>query len=138
MMTLAEYLDSIMHDTSYLNDNVLSELYAYIDAYLPDTVTVTDTIIEYLWMHDTVYIHDTVYVGVDEVEAVDVKLYQRDGNIVVEGAGGMEVAVYDALGRQQNGEWKAESGEVRIAVPTSGVYLVKVGQAPARKVVVIR
>ena len=72
------------------------------------------------------------------MEATSVKLYQRDGKIVVEGAEGMPVRVYDAVGREINGKRREENGKMAFAVPTSGVYLVRVGDHPARRIVVIR
>ena len=47
-------------------------------------------------------------------------------------------SVFDRMGRQVRGEMRKEKGEIIFAVPASGVYLVKVGDYPARKVVVIR
>ena len=52
-----------------------------------------------------------------------------DGRIVVEGAEGETVRVYDMMGRELNTE--------HLTLNT-GIYLVKVGQNPARKVEVIR
>lgn len=52
--------------------------------------------------YDTVYLHDTIYVtteGIDGVDGVSAKIYQRGGQIVVEGAEGNTVTLYDAVGR---------------------------------------
>ena len=72
---------------------------------------------------------------------------------MVEGAEGMPVWVYDAVGRLLTHSSTADNrtssahslGEesgyhcvLTVPVPASGVYLVKVGDAPARRVVVIR
>lgn len=78
--------------------------------------------------------------GVDEVDVDDISVYAGDGRIVVEGAEGMEVRVFDVMGRQLLG---FESGYSNIEIPNSqfpsgGVYLVKVGTLPARKVVVVK
>lgn len=141
---ITNYIDSLMHDSTYINEHMLDSLIAYIDNYLPDTVTVIDTLYEYITLHDTVYIHDTIYVpqeGIDDVATANIRLYQRNGSIVVEDADdGMlpEVRVYDAVGRLMNGKMKVESGKVELPVPASGVYLVKIGERPARRVVVIR
>ena len=40
--------------------------------------------------------------------------------------------------RQRRMDAKKEDGTVELTVPTSGVYLVKIGDLPARRVVVIR
>ncbi len=131
-----------VHDTTYitLTDTVILTEYDTVDNYIFDTVTEYDTI----WKTDTIVIHDTVYVqenGIDEIAASSILLYQRGGCIVVEDAdGGMlpEVRLFDAAGRELGGKIKEESGKTVFTVPTSGVYLVKVGDRPARRVVVIK
>ena len=152
---LTEY--EYIHDTTYITltdtvdnyiyDTVTNTVYDTIDNFIYDTTVVTDTLwlteydTIYITLHDTVYIHDTVYVteeGIGDVEATSVKLYQRDGQIVVEGAEGLAVRVYDAVGREINGKRKEENGKTAFAVPASGVYLVRVGDHPARRIVVIR
>lgn len=76
--------------------------------------------------------------GVDEVEADGVRLSGQNGHILVQDAEGKEVRVYDMLGREVNGKRKVESGKCVLAVPTAGVYMVRVGNLPARRVVVMR
>lgn len=164
------YIDILVHDTTIVHDT------AYVDVPYPvhdtmvvmvtDTITNTvyDTIIntihdtttvyltDTLWMtqYDTIYIHDTVFVtqeGIGDVEEVNAKIYQRDGMIVVESDGEMQVQVFDAMGRVVEAHpattWHPSRGEgtgyaVTIAVPASGVYLVRIGDLPARKIVVVR
>ena len=65
-------------------------------------------------------------VGIDDIEADGISIYSADGRIVVEGATD-EVRVYDMMGRS-----------VRNNALPAGVYMVKVGNYPARKVVVVR
>ena len=99
-----------------------------------DTVYITDTII----IHDTVYVTEN---GIDDVQTVSIRLYQRDGQIVVEDADGgvlPEVAVYDAVGRKMETGYAGGSSAWRFDVKASGVYLVKVGDRPARRIVVVR
>lgn len=66
-------------------------------------------------------------VGIDEVPADAVRVYSRGGDIVVEGADGEPVQVFDIVGRPT----------ANRALRT-GIYFVKVGNRPARKVTVIR
>lgn len=139
---LTNYLDSLMSDTTYVNNHILAELYAYIDAHLPDTVIQTDTItiFETIYIHDTVVVHDTIYIpqeGVDDVGAANVKIYSSNGQIVVEGADGNNVMLYDALGRRMAVK-RDEYLTLRFDVPATGTYLVKVGNAPARRIVVVK
>ena len=62
----------------------------------------------------------------DVAEAQRVRIYAESGRICVIGAEGREVNIYDIMGRRVRNE----------ALPT-GVYMVKVGDLPARKVVVL-
>ena len=157
------FVDVYVHDTTfvdvYVHDTAFVDVYVHDTTLMTDTVTVFDTVtqwsydtvdrivfdttivIDTLWLHDTVYIHDTVYVmveGIDGAAMIDVKIYQQDGSIVVDGAEGYPVSLFDAIGR------KIESIEVAPAIPvklkttSSGVYLVKIGMLPARRVVVIK
>ena len=75
--------------------------------------------------------------GIDDVEDTDVSIYSTDGKIVVEGAENREIHVYDVSGRVVYMR-AAAAGSEAIAVSATGVYLVKVGDAPTRRVVVVR
>ena len=81
--------------------------------------------------------------SIDEIEENGVTVYAYDGRIVVEGAEGMEVRVYDMMGRmvaQSSGTYApALTGTPsKFRVPTSGVYMVKIGNMPAQRVVVLK
>ena len=65
--------------------------------------------------------------GMDEVEADGVRITSQRGSILVEGAEGRDVRVYDMLGRPVGDH----------ALP-AGIYMVRVGNLPTRKVAVIR
>ena len=66
-----------------------------------------------------------------------VSVYVSNGDIVVEGAQGEMVWLFDMMGR----EWfsaKASSSSFTVPsrnIPTAGVYLIKVGSCKARKIV---
>ncbi len=66
--------------------------------------------------------------GIEEADDEDISVYVRDGHIIVEGADGEAVIVYDIAGRPLP--------TTHCPLPT-GVYTVKVGDRPARKVVVL-
>ncbi len=84
----------------------------------------------------TAYFAETV--GIEDVaDGEGVRVWSYDGRIHVVGAEGMDVNVYDILGRRINGKRKVERGKLELAVP-AGVYLVRIGDLPARKVVVIK
>ena len=65
--------------------------------------------------------------GINGVLSSDIKVYSIGGRIMVEGADGETVQIFDMMGRTIHNE----------ALPT-GIYMVKVGNRPARKVAVIR
>ena len=141
----------LIHDTTYITltdtvtntilDTITNTVYDTIDNFIYDTLTVTDTLwlthYDTIWLHDTIYIHDTVVVGVGDVETVRTKIYSNYGQIVVEGAEGNTVTFYDMAGRLLATK-RDDYTLLRFDVPASGTYLVKVGNAPARRIVVVR
>ena len=75
--------------------------------------------------------------GIDDVDMSDVTIYSTDSKIVVRGAENQSVYVFDVNGRVITSEVSAaETCEFRMA--STGVYLVKVGNAPAKRVLVVR
>ena len=103
-------------------------------------MTVTDTLWlpgDTVYIYDTIHHHDTIYVGLDEVETISAKVYTHYGQIVVEGAEGNMVTLYDAVGRVLATR-RDEYLPLRFNVTASGAYLIKIGDLPARKVVVVR
>lgn len=72
-------------------------------------------------------------VGIADIIKNKVRIFSRDRQIIVEGSEGMRIWVFDMMGRIiYNGKTPV------IHVQQTGVYIVKVGNYPARKVVVIR
>ncbi len=66
---------------------------------------------------------------IEDASTNNVKVYALDGRIIVEGADGEAVSVYDITGRQINHEQ---------SLFDPGVYLVKVGTRPTQKVLIVR
>lgn len=64
------------------------------------------------------------------------KLYQCDGGIVVVGAVGVRVTLFDNAGRVLDTR-KNEIEELQLNVPASGIYYIKVGNSPTQKIVVL-
>ena len=75
----------------------------------------------------TVVLHLTVTVGLTDVAADNIDIFVRGNNIITEGIKEESVRVFDMVGRPVSNH----------NLP-NGVYMVKVGTLPARKVVVIR
>lgn len=132
------FYDSILipvHDTTILivNDTIVDTLWLSVH----DTLLLHDTIYFPQYIYDTIFIHDTIYVGINEVETINVKVYTSNGQIVVDGAKGKQVGLYDINGRllatkQDNYQ------PLLFDIQVSGTYLVKIGNHPARKVVIVR
>jgi hypothetical protein len=73
------------------------------------------------------------------VEALNAKVYTSHGQIVVEGADGNQVTLYDVTGRVLAKREGVHGGTpLRFDAPASGTYLLKIGNYPARRVVVIK
>ena len=153
-LTQYDTIDNYIHDTTYidvhdttyitLTDTVTNNVYDTIDNYIHDTTIVTDTLwltqYDTIWMHDTITVHDTIYIteeGIGDVETLNAKVYSSQGQIVVEGADGNMVTLYDISGRVLATR-RDEYAPLRFDVPASGTYMLKIGNHPARKVVVIR
>lgn len=131
---LTVYGDTLLvHDTIWANDT--TTYYDTVVVSIYDTIQVYDTVIIY----DTVTVYDTIQVSIE-----DVTISSLSWNINVEGeyvsvigAEGETIRIFDAQGRQLHIQ-PATSYAIRFRMPSSGVYLVKVGKNPAQKVVLIK
>jgi hypothetical protein len=72
--------------------------------------------------------------GIEDVESDDYRIVTENGSIKVLGVENMNVIIYDMMGRCVA---MANTG-ASIAVPNSGVYMVKVGNLPIKKVVMLK
>ena len=64
------------------------------------------------------------------------KVYVKEGNVVVESRIGEKVHLYDVAGRELHSI--ISMGNNTFEVPASGTYLVRVGNQPVRRVVVLK
>ena len=140
------YIDNYIHDTTYIDNYIIVDNWIYDTTIVVDTLWLTQydtvwlTLYDTVWLHDTVIVHDTIYItqeGIGDVAESSIKLYQKNGQIVVEGAAGKAVYMYDINGRLLMRRTENEERRT-FDVPVSGAYLIKVGELPARKIVVIR
>ena len=151
--TLFAYITQYIHDTIVIqeHDTLIAVITQYvhdtstivIDNYIFDTIFVTDThyFTDTLYLYDTVYIHDTIYItqeGIDPVGATAVRLYTSNGCIMVDGAEGLPVKMYDISGRMLYSGRSATDTPLTMPVPSSGAYLVKAGNLNLRKIIVIK
>lgn len=100
-------------------------------------IVTQDTIITAIFESD----NDTT--GIDEVDRVTngPNVYADGGKIVVTGAEGKLVCLYDMMGRlldTRQGEDVHGGTPLRFDVPAAGVYIVRIGDTEVRKVAVVR
>jgi hypothetical protein len=96
------------------------------------TITVTEdvTVIAY-------FVEDNPPQAIDETDMENVTIYSAETRIIVRGAEGKTVNVYDINGRTVSTQ-NAAAETVEFRMNATGVYLVKVGNAPAKRVLVVR
>ena len=123
----------VVYDTVWPSDTLI--VYDTVTVQIFDTIPIYDTVTVF----DTVTIYDTVHVSIENVDitALPWTINVEDEYISVCGAEGEIIRVFDALGRQLHIQ-PAISAVVRFRMPSSGVYLIKVGSSPAKKVTIIR
>ena len=117
-------------------DTTLTAIFAPI-ASLRDTIYDTVYVHDTITIYDTIVIHDTIVVGVDGIGTINARIYQHNGQVVVEGANGNTVTLYDINGRMLATKQDYDL-PLSFAVPATGTYMIKIGEYPARRVVVIR
>ncbi len=126
------------NDTIWYNDTTHTQVFDTTWTHLFDTIPVYDTTTIYIYdtIHiiDTIHIYDTTHVSIQGAEAMPWKIGQSGLNIIVSGAEGETVKVYDVSGRCLHVQPRAV-GVLRFRMPTAGVYLVQVGGSPAQRIV---
>ena len=75
--------------------------------------------------------------AVEVADMDNVVIFSNDTRIIVRGAEGHDVTVFDVNGRMISRKLNA-ADEVEFRMAATGVYLVKVGNAPAKRVLVVR
>lgn len=75
--------------------------------------------------------------GIDNVVDSEIIAYIKERKIIIDNAGGKSICIFSIDGRLIATKHNATEQE-SIPVPTTGVYFIKVGEYPARKVVVVR
>ncbi|MBR0169577.1 MAG: hypothetical protein IJQ14_01880, partial [Bacteroidales bacterium] len=76
-------------------------------------------------------------IAIDDVDEDNVVIYSADSKIIVKGAENRDVNVYDVNGRSICSQANAPE-TVEFPMSNTGVYLVKVGDAPAKRVLVVK
>lgn len=137
-------------DSTQTGDTTVVTVYDTVHVTVYDTVRITryDTVVvdsvRYLdsVYCDTLVVHDTVYldpqVGLAPGADGGTRVYVDGGSIVVEGAAeGERIALYDLSGRLL-ALARATGSRTSVAAPAAGAFLLRVGDAPAHKVVLLK
>ena len=75
--------------------------------------------------------------GIDDADGINVNAYAKDGNIVLQGAEGREVYVFDINGRMLHHTATATMTET-YGIPATGVYMIKVEGIGTKRIVIVR
>ncbi|MBP3740389.1 MAG: fibronectin type III domain-containing protein [Bacteroidales bacterium] len=99
---------------------------------------VTDSIYVFTLTADTTLVATFApNVGIETVDYSNISIYSADSRVYVKGAEGMTIYIYDVNGRCMARRANAADIET-FQVETTGVILVKAGNAPAKRVIVVR
>ena len=74
---------------------------------------------------------------INDVASADIKVFTQADRVVVSGAEGLQMMLYDIMGRKLVA-CQIPNNVFYIPHIPSGVYMVKVGAFPVKKVVVVR
>lgn len=121
-------------DAPLLSNNSFANVPSYIPVHIPNGSL---SAYEMRWSYFFNFIEDGGTEGIDDVAALNAKVYRGHGQIVVEGADGYRVTLYDVAGRVLATK-QDDYSPLHFEVPCSGAYLIKIGNHPARRVVVVR
>jgi len=75
--------------------------------------------------------------GIANADDVEVSAYAVDGRIVILGAEGSSVQIFDVSGRCVH-QQRNIPANVSVRMPAAGIYLVKIDHRPAQRIVVVR
>ncbi|MCR5821519.1 MAG: DUF6383 domain-containing protein, partial [Bacteroidales bacterium] len=127
-------IDSVVWNFIHSDTIIYDTLPYYLDTIIVYDTTCADTI----YIFDTIIIHDTVVVSIDTVDAgPDVKIYSNGSQIVIDGAQGRMVKMYDAVGRLLATKYDSID-HLLFDVPSTGAYVIKVDGIPAKKIVFVK
>ena len=84
---------------------------------------------------EAVFVQDAV--GIENVDYSNLNIYGADNKVYVKGAEGMTIYIYDVNGRCMARRANASDSET-FTLNMTGVILVKAGNAPAKRVVLVR
>ena len=77
--------------------------------------------------------------GIEDAETVDnVIIYSNGDRIIVREAEGKSIAIFDAVGKCLVNEQRNTMPQREFRMPATGVYLVKVGNAAAKRVIIMK
>lgn len=75
--------------------------------------------------------------GINNAETPNYQIGTKDGSIVVTNASGQQIRIFDNIGRCLITD-QGKSTTRTFPIPSTGTYMIQVGTAPARKVVIVK
>ena len=104
----------------------------------PQYPIVSKAYVRVIYIPDTTDIPDTTHIGINSTERqAGALLYNKGSQIVVEGSEGLPVRLYNSDGRLLATK-QDSTAPLFFDVPSTGLYLVRIGDQPAQKVMVVR
>ena len=86
----------------------------------------------------TYYAYFEAAVGIEDAEEANIMIYAKNDNIVVRGAEQQDIRVYDAVGKCLYSIDNNTQAYRTFLMPASGVYMVKVGDRTAKRVLIMK
>ncbi len=105
------------------------------DHWSKGSISAQDTF--HLMRDDTIIAYFAPITAIENIDISNSIVATSDGQIVVEGANGNKVTLYDINGRVLATKQDYDM-PMSFDVPATGTYMIKIGSAPARRVLVIR
>ena len=129
--------EAVEEGTSVTLTATANEGYEFV-GWMVDNNTITDNPYTFTVTGDvTIMAHFREVVGINGVDEANIKVYSTENRVIVSGAEGNDVYVYDINGRTMGMSLNAGE-QVEFRMPATGVYIVKIGNTVTKRVVVIR
>ena len=97
----------------------------------------SDTLITAIFALDPNIPQDTVTEDIHSLLPNGIKVFSLGSQVIVEGADGLPVSLYDMQGRRLAIHREA-TATIRFEAPATGIYLLRIGSYPVRRVAVLR
>lgn len=132
----------MLRDTNYIEvkvfDTICSFVYQFDSIFNNGNETLHTSANDLLVFQDTIYIYDTVTTGDGEEWKIRAKVYASDEFVVVEGVKKEDVILYNNCNQTNAIQANEKNDMVLYDVLVPGIYLIKIGNHLAKRIVVIK